>query len=67
MTGLENFWVEDFEKNEFYVVSVYKQKTGKESKFLWKPINGYLDGFWERRNTDGTADQVQSIFQLISD
>ena len=57
----------DFEKNEFYVVSVYKQKTGKESKFLWKPINGYLDGFWERRNTDGTADQVQSIFQLISD
>ena len=57
----------EFEKAESLVVSSYKQKTGEEAVFLWKPINQYVDGFWERRMSDGTADQVQSIFELVSD
>ncbi len=57
----------EFEKIESYVHSFYKQKTGEESEFLWKPINEYLDGFWERRIGDGTADRVQSIFELVAD
>ncbi|MDA9789406.1 hypothetical protein N9B69_00185 [Amylibacter sp.] len=57
----------DFEQIDFFVASFYRQETGEETKFLWKPINEYLDGFWERRSTDGTANQVQSILQLIAD
>ncbi len=57
---------DDFEKIDLWVESFYEQKSGKQTKFLWKPINEYLDGFWERRSTDGTADQVQSILELIA-
>lgn len=58
---------DDFEKIDLWVESFYEQKSGKQNKFLWKPINEYLDGFWERRSFDGTADQVQSILELVAD
>jgi hypothetical protein len=58
---------DDFEKIDLWVESFYEQNSGKQTKFLWKPINEYLDGFWERRSTDGTADQVQSILEQIAD
>ena len=57
----------DFEKIEFWVPNSYRQKNGEETEFRWEPINKYLDGFWERRSSDGTAEQVQSILQLIAD
>jgi len=56
-----------FEKIKVWVPSSYKQKTGEETKRLWKPINEYVDGFWERRMSDGTADRVQSIFEFVAD
>jgi hypothetical protein len=64
--NLLNACFDEFEKIEFWVPSSYKQKSGQKTKFLWKPINEYLDGFWDRRISDGTADQVKTIFELVA-
>lgn len=35
-------------------------------EFRWLPPNQYISGFWERRASDGTADQAQTIFELVA-
>ena len=59
-------YLTEWSKNNYYVESSFIQKNGKYTDFLWKPINEYLDIFWERRVNDGTADQVQTIFELVA-
>ena len=49
-----------------YASSSYTQNSGQTKEFKWEPINKYLDGFWKRRISDGTDDQIQSIFELVA-
>ena len=46
--------------------NLYRGRSVYNDEFGWLPPSPYMRGFWNRRISDGTADQVQTIFELVA-